>query len=72
MLKSDAVNSTGLCWCTLLWDMTKFYEGISLERSELHRQRMQFPPVLYRLSIAASAELGLRAWATTCRGPSTR
>eukprot|EP00959_Pyramimonas_sp_CCMP1952_P261707 5472678-Pyramimonas_sp.AAC.1 len=31
MLKSEAANSKGLCSGTLLWDMTKFHEGISLE-----------------------------------------
>eukprot|EP00959_Pyramimonas_sp_CCMP1952_P012303 259824-Pyramimonas_sp.AAC.1 len=53
MLKSETANSKGLCSETLLRDMTKFYEGISLERLELHCQRFQFPPVLHRLSIAA-------------------
>eukprot|EP00959_Pyramimonas_sp_CCMP1952_P250863 5243532-Pyramimonas_sp.AAC.1 len=53
MLKSETANSKGLSSGTLLWDMAKFYDGISLERLELHCQQLQFPPVLYRLSIAA-------------------
>eukprot|EP00959_Pyramimonas_sp_CCMP1952_P327219 6850088-Pyramimonas_sp.AAC.1 len=53
VLKSETANSKGLCSGNLLWDRTKFYGGISLERLELHCQRFQFPPVLCRLSIAA-------------------